>query len=123
MENKINSLEKFLNRQDIIGYAAARNIRRLQDASVEYTTIREELLHKYGTDEIDKNGQPTGRVGLQVSSPAFKDFKAEIEPYAIIEHEVPIFKIPYETVCGELTGSEILEIDWMLEDSDSPVEK
>jgi len=120
MENKIQILTKFLPRHDIIGYASARNIRRLKEASVEYNEIRNDLLNKYGTAESDEDGKPTGRIGLHVTSPEFKLFKRDIEPYAILEHEVTIFKIPYESVCEKLTGSEILEIDWMLEDSDSP---
>jgi len=126
MANRINILSKpvYINRKDIIGYAAARNIRILRNSCVEYLDKQNELITRYGSEELDSNGNPTGRFGINVNpnDEAFKSFKRDIEEFAIIEHTVTIFKIPYERVCGELTGSEILDIDWMLEDSDKPAD-
>lgn len=116
----IVSLSNFLDRKDIIGYAAARNTRIFKDACVEYDTIRDGLIAKYGEQEIDTDGNYTGRSFITTSSPNISKFVSELEPYTIIEHDVTVFKIPYSEVIGKLTGSEILEIDWMLEDSDSP---
>ncbi len=119
MDGYIDSLAPFLDRRDKIGYAAARNTRRLQEASMEYSKLREDLINKYGEPEIDKDGNETGRYMLEVRSENFKKFQNEIEEIAKIEHDVQIFKLPYDYVIEKLTGSEILEIDWMLEDSDS----
>ena len=116
----IGLLSNFLDRKDIIGYAAARNTRIFKDACVEYNSIRDELIAKYGEQEIDTDGNYTGRSFITTSSSNISKFVSELEPYAIIEHDVTIFKIPYSEVIGKLTGSEILESDWMLEDSDSP---
>lgn len=113
-------LSNFLDRKDLIGYAAARNTRIFKDACVEYTGIRDELIAKYGEQEVDTDGNYTGRYFITTSSPNISKFVSELKPYANIEHDVTIFKIPYSKVIGELTGTEILEIDWMLEDSDSP---
>lgn len=118
--NKIESLKPFLDRSDMIGYAAARNTRKLTDASVEYVEKQQSIMLKYGSEEFDDDGKATGRMVIGFNDPNFKKFKAELETYSILKHEITIFKIPYSEVIGKLTGSEILEIDWMLEDSDTP---
>ncbi len=119
LEQMIESLMPYLNRKDIIGYAAARNVRVFRNAIVEYASKRDELISKYGEAEKDKNGNKTGRYFIKNTSPNIKAYATDISEFAIIEHDVTIFKIPYDKVIGELTGSEILDIDWMLEDSDS----
>ncbi len=121
--NKIDSLHPFLDRNDMIGYCAARNSRRLMDASLEYSKKQQEIMNLYGDNELDIDGNPTGRIVIQIGSENFHKFKAAITPYSILEHEVTIMKIPYSEVIGKLTGSEILEIDWMLEDLDSPADE
>lgn len=122
MDIYINSLNAFLDRSDIIGYAAARNVRILSASLSEYYSKRDELIKKYGELELDKDGNHTGRYFLTPDSSNFKTYIQDITPFSIIKHEVTIFKIPYSEVIGKLTGSEILEIDWMLDDSDNPIE-
>lgn len=116
----LNSLESFLERNDIIGYAAARNTRYLRNCATEYEQIHNDLIVKYGSPELDDDGNETGRSFIDMKDPSFKQFKMELTTFSNIEHEVTIFKIPYSEVIGKLTGSEILEIDWMFEDSDTP---
>ena len=120
IEQMIDSILPLLDRKDIIGYAAARNVRIFRNTILEYTSKRDELINMYGEKELDDDGKETGRSFIKNTSPNIKTYAHEIAEYAIIEHEVTIFKIPYDKVIGELTGSEILEIDWMLEDSDNP---
>jgi hypothetical protein len=50
------------------------------------------------------------------TSPNYQRFIERFEPIASIEHDVPIMPLKYTDVVGQLTGEEILEIDWMLED-------
>ena len=116
MEAKIAVLEAFLDRDDIIGYVAARNTRRLQDASFEYAKMKADLLNKYGTDVLDDNGNPTGRVSLSPSDPHYKEVAEKLEKVSVIMHTVKIFVIPYDEVKNKLTGREILQIDWMLDE-------
>lgn len=116
MERMIDALKKHLERTDLIGYAAARNTRILQTESQEYYNRRDELVRKYGEEELDANGNPTGRVNLQISSPSFVEYSKEIEEWAFIEHEPDIFKIPASEVIGKLSGTDILAIDWMIEE-------
>lgn len=120
MEQYVDMLDNpvYLNQRNIIGYAAARNIRFMKNAMIEYNTHKDELIKKYGEAEIGDDGTPTGRIGISIKSPNMKKYANEISEFAIIEHEVPIVMVPYESVIGKLTGSEILEIDWMLKDSE-----
>ena len=116
MEGKIAVLEAFLDRDDIVGYVAARNTRRLQDASFEYAKIKTDLINKYGTDILDDEGNPTGRVALSPSNPKYTEVINKLEETAKIEHVVTIFTLPYEEIKNKLTGREILQIDWMLDE-------
>ena len=116
MERMMGSLEPLLERTDKIGYAAARNTRILKDETREYMSRREELVFKYGEDELDDEGNPTGRTMLALDSENFQKYAEEIQEWAYIEHAPGIFKLKYEDVIGKLTGAEILSIDWMLED-------
>lgn len=116
MEHMVNLLSNHLERTDKIGYAAARNTRILQNAALEYLQRREQLVNKYGETELDESGRPTGRKMLKFTSPAFKDFAEELEEYALIEHDVDLFKIPYDEAIGKLSGSELLSIDFIFEE-------
>ena len=111
---RIDQLSKYLDHVDIIGYAAARNIRRLQDASLEYTKRRDEVLTKYGEVELDENGRDTGRRYVTNNSPHFQEVNDILTPIGEIKHEVDIFTIEYSLLNGVLSGSDILELDWML---------
>lgn len=55
-------------------------------------------------------------MSINPTNPNYDIFMDSYNLYANIEHDVEIFKIKYDKVIGVLTGSEILEIDWMLED-------
>lgn len=116
INSRILQLKPFLNRKDKIGYAAARNTRVLSNQLIEYNTIRNELIQKYGEPDLDESGKDIGTVSIKISSPKFLDFCKELEPFNNIEHEVEFMVLKYEEVIGILTGEEILTIDWMLSD-------
>ena len=115
-ERMIKSLSNMLDRSDIVGYAAARNYRKISDCLTEFNDKKEELLEKYGVKETDSEGNLTGNMSINPTNPNYDIFMDSYNLYANIEHDVEIFKIKYDKVIGVLTGSEILEIDWMLED-------
>lgn len=116
MAEMIGSLEKYLDRTDMVGYAAARNTRALMDEAKEFVDRRNQLVSEYGEMVLDEDGNPTGKVTLALDSPNFKAFADAIEGWASIEHEPRIFKVKYDQVIGKLSGTEILELEWMLED-------
>ena len=116
MEQMVGALAKHMERKDVVGYAAARNTRILQTELSEYMGVRNELVMKYGEMDVDEQGNPTGSVSLSPTSENFGKFVEEIERFASLTHQPDIFKIPVEEVVGKLSGTEILEIDWMLEE-------
>lgn len=111
---RLHSLKPLLSRRDRIGYIAARNYRFLSNSLVEYETIRLSLIEKYGEEEKDERGQPT--FVLKMESPNFKTFCDELAPFNEMTHEVELMTAKYSEAEGDLTGEEILAIDWMLED-------
>lgn len=116
MEQMAGALKKHLERRDIIGYAAARNIRILANELTEYTAEKNALIRKYGEADTDEDGNPTGSVSIRVDTPEFKKFAIEIEQFANISHSPDIMTIPYESAIGKLSGAEFLELDWMFVD-------
>jgi len=116
MDQMINSLQKVLSHRDKIGYYAARNYRILNDSLIEYQNFKNSLIAKYGTTDVDSDGNELQTISIKVGSKNFDDFLKELEPFNNIEHEVELMIAKYEDAIGCLSGEEILAIDWMLED-------
>ena len=118
MEQMIAQLEPLLGRNDLIGYAAARNTRILMDETTEYRDLRHDLVMEYGTPEKDDDGNETGRYELRFDSPSWPAYEKEIAEWAMLEHEPDVYKIPAKSAIGQLTGKEMLDLEWMLEFED-----
>lgn len=118
MDNMMESLKPFLDRKDLIGYAAARNTRLLQEQLVEYHTQRDNLVRTYGEPNTDDEGNEDGTYSLRSDSANWSKFVEELSTFAEIEHDPQLMTIPAKEVIGELTGQEILDIDWMLDYED-----
>lgn len=112
----LRQLEPVLSQRNRLGYVAARNYRKLSDALVEYNQFKMELLQKYGEPEKAENGTELPNMILRIDSPNFRKFCDEMAPYNNIEQDVDLMKAKYEDAIGVLSGQEILNIDWMLED-------
>ena len=110
MERMLLSARAHLHRRDLIGYVCARNVRILEGELTEYAGIKNALLAECG--EVGDDGVPL----ISTASPRYPEFVRRIEPIARIEHDPALMMLKYTDVMGELTGEEILEIDWMLED-------
>lgn len=115
MERMMSALEPLLGRTDLVGYAAARNTRMLSAECAEYMQRRDELIEKYGEPELDEDGNPTGHTMLKIDSPEFAQYASEIEQWALIEHEPEIFKLPASEAVGAMSGSQLLELEWMFD--------
>ena len=111
-----DALEKYLDRKDVIGYACARNYRKINDACLEFLKIKNNAFTEYGTDEIGEDGKPTGAKIIEVGTENFDKFKEALDSYVNIEHEVDVMTLKYEEAIGNLTGNELLELDFMFED-------
>lgn len=118
MEQMIAQLEPLLSRNDLIGYAAARNTRILMDETTEYRDLRHDLVMEYGTPEKGDDGNETGRYELRFDSPSWPAYEKEITEWAMLEHEPDVYKIPAKSAIGQLTGKEMLDLEWMLEFED-----
>lgn len=116
MNEMLRQLRPILSHRDKIGYIAARNYRILDDCLTEFQMFRDELIKKYGEVDKDENGNNLSTISINVSSPNFKQFCDELEPFNNMEHEVDLMTAKFDDAIGCLSGEEILAIDWMLED-------
>lgn len=114
--NRLEHLKHLLDHKDIVGYAAARNTRLLSEAAFEFVQKRDELIAKYGDAVFDDNGNETGEIALAFDSDKFPRFLEDLKPYAEIEQEINLVTLKYEQAIGLLSGTELLELDWMFED-------
>ncbi len=91
-----------------LGYAIAKNLRRLKDELTEFYTKREELVHKYGTASDDGSYTiPKENVG------AFVD---ELQEYGNMTFEYSPCKVSEDVFCGgNLTSDQMYVLDWMVD--------
>lgn len=115
MENHSIVLRNFLDRNDIIGYACARNLRLLSNACQEYVSLKNKLVQEYGTASLDDNGNATGEYYIDPNNDKYSYVADKLNESGNIEHEVTIFVLSYDEIIQKLTGNEILQLDWMLE--------
>ena len=114
MAEMLHQLRPLLSHRDMIGYVAARNCRILSECLTEYEAFRRDLIAKHGEEVTDDNGMTAYQI--KIDSPAFKAFCDEMAPYNEMEHEVDLMTAKYTDAIGCLSGEEILNVDWMLED-------
>lgn len=109
------SLAPLLQRRDLIGYAAAVNTRRINDATAEYERIRNELIQEHGTLTGD-------HYSIAIGSPEHEAFERDLAEVAAITQDVDVMLVPRDRACGELTGEELLDAWWMFDDTDAESE-
>lgn len=113
----IASCERWMDDNGMLGYACARNARRLQDASVEFIDIKNRAIKDFGREVLNESGAVTAYT-IDPGTEAFKLFNERVEPFAKLECEVEIMMIPATEVIGKMTGRESLEIDWMISEEE-----
>ena len=107
MFNSLVILSK-LEETGMLGFAIARNRKKLTEECKEYAEKRDELLKKYGTDV--GNGQ------YQLTNDMAADFAEELMPYAELEFDVSVMTVSQDVFCsGSLTSSQMFALDWMVE--------
>lgn len=116
IERTLEDIKTFLIRADIIGYAVAKNIRMLMNALEAYSATKDFLVKEYGYPILDDNGQETGTYRITAENPNYEKLLNELNKIGNIEQDIDIFTIPSTEVIDKLTGTEILKIDFMLED-------
>ena len=109
-DQMLNSLAILSNLEEtgMLGFAIARNRKKLAEECKEYAEKRDELLKKYGTDV--GNGQ------YQLTNDVVADFVEELRPYGELEVDVAVMTVSQEVFCsGSLTSSQMFALDWMVE--------
>jgi len=92
-----------------LGYAIARNLRKLSEELVEYQKLKDKAIIKHGTK--NENGSSV----IEVGSEAFEKYVNEMKEYMSISHDVDIFFVTEnEVINSDLNGKEMLAIDFMI---------
>lgn len=110
MSNHLNSLNQISGKvKGKLGYAVARNIRKISNELIEFENIRLEHIHKYGT----KNDN--GDCFIKKDTEEYNKFLTDMQEYAVIAHDVDIYMINAEEIFkSDLTADEITTIDFMI---------
>lgn len=116
MARRMGQLEQLLDRTDLIGYAAARNVRVLSQACGEYLQMQDRLICELGVPDTDEEGLETGAMRLEFDSPNFAEFRRRMDEIAPVESDVEVFRIPEGEAVGKLSGRQLLDLGWMFEE-------
>ena len=91
-----------------LGYAIARNLRKLRDAAAEYLDAKQKMLVEYGEDMGD------GRYKVDIEV-----FQREVGELAGIQHEADIYQVDEDTfTSGTLTSGQMEQLLWMVKEDD-----
>ena len=92
-----------------LGFAIAKNARKLKDELKEYDAKRDELIEKYGTALGD------GRFNLTSENASM--LQEEMAEYDSIEFEFEPLKVSEEVFCGgNLTSDQMYMLMWMVDE-------
>lgn len=102
-----------LDEKGRLGYAIAKNRRKIQDEIAEYIKLHDEALQEYGIPSEKKAGQYT------LTPDAIAKINAKLAEYAGIGCEVDILAVQPEELCSSsLTSKQMFDIDWMVVDTE-----
>lgn len=118
MDNMAQSLVEILDRTDIVGYVAARNMRSLNGELEDFRNVKNKLIVEFGTEELDDDGNPTGDVSIKVGTEEFDKFVEKINPIGMIKTNPTIFKLDADECIDKLSGSQMLKFEWMIDYDD-----
>lgn len=107
----MRAMEPLLKQRNKVGYIIARNYRIISDMLIEFTMFKNELIQKYGEKNEESNS-----ITIKPGSENFENFLEEFNEIKDIEHEVNLMKLKYDEVIGLLTGEEILQLEFILEE-------
>lgn len=118
MELMAESLKPLLNRADVVGYVAARNVRSLQNELEEYFRMKNKFITDLGNEELDDNGEPTGNISIKVGSKEFDAFLEKMRPIGETRCYPTLFKLDPDECIDKLSGSQMLKFEWMIDYDD-----
>ena len=92
-----------------LGYAIARNLRKLSEELVEYQSLKDKAIEKYGEKGED------GIFRIKIGSEEYSKYLKEMKEYMEIQHDVPIFHVKsLDVMSSELNAKEMLAVDFMI---------
>ena len=92
-----------------LGYACARNLRKLMGEAREFMDTRDRLLAEYGEDQ--------GNGKFVIPPEKVAAFTADLSEYSAIEHEVGVMTVSEDVFCsGGLTTKEMYALGWMVKE-------
>ena len=95
-----------------LGYAIARNRRKIEHEVVEYAKVKQSAIEKYG-DFNDASGT------YNIVGDNYKKYMAELAQYDNIETEVDVMKVSLEEfLAGNLDSNQMYALDWMVDYGD-----
>ena len=93
-----------------LGYAIARNLRKLSEELVEYQNLKDKTITKYGVADED------GVSKILIGSEEYEKFLEDMKEFMDIQHDVQLFFVSEEEVINsDLNGKEMLAIDFMVD--------
>lgn len=93
----------------VLGFAIAKNRRKLAEEVKEYAAKRDELLKEYGVE------QEAGRY--QIPAEKVPAFSAALRPYAEMTADVAVHRVSVEDFCsGSLTSTQMQVLEWMVKE-------
>lgn len=113
LDAMLKALKPLLDRSDILGYLAARNTKILTDLTAEYHDFKNELILKYGKHDIDEDGNELQTISIYPGYEDWEEYVKEMEAVMNVEQEFIPVTTSYEKAMGVLTGTQLLELDWM----------
>lgn len=116
MERMLDALRPFMQRSDVIGYAAARNARILTDNLTEYAERKNEAVIEYGDKVFNEDGKFTGEYSIGPASEKYAEFEGALIEIASLKHDVCLYRIPFSKAIDNLSGEELFSIDFMFYD-------
>lgn len=110
----IDACQKHLEDTGLLGYACARNARLLTLATVEYAQRRDKAVREFGTEVRGDDGSIRGYT-ISPDSEAWNKYQEQMAAFDAIEHEVDVFNVKASKLVGEVSGRDMLALDFMLD--------
>lgn len=95
-----------------LAYCVARNIRKISNELIEFERIKNDYICEHGHEE-------NGRYIININTKEYADFLIFIKEYIEIEHDIDIMLVESEEIYkSDLTGDEILKLDFMIKEEE-----
>ena len=92
-----------------LGFAVAKNMRKIANECQDFIKIKDDLVRKYGTQTED------GSFVIQQNSESYSKFMDELKVYTDLQCDVDIYSVDEEYLCeSNLNADEMLMIEFMV---------